>query len=98
MNQNDFAYFINSLCLLLAIVPRKAVRAVKSLAGVGIVVIIFGIVFFLQGHSVVGPKSSFMYSNPQWIINGQWIIIVGIIILIVGLLTSKLIHNSQSHS
>jgi len=73
-------------------------RVVKSLIGIGIVVIIFGIVFFLQGKSVVGPKSSFMYSNPNWIINGQWIAIVGIVILVVGLLISKLIHNSQSHS
>ena len=73
-------------------------RVVKPLIGIGIIVIIFGAVFFLQGHSVVGPKSSFMYSNPQWVINGQWIVIVGIIILVVGLLASKLIHNSQSHS
>ena len=73
-------------------------RAIKPLIGIGIVIIIFGILFFLQGHSVVGPKSSFMYSNPQWIINGQWIIIIGVIILVVGLLASKLIHNSQSHS
>jgi hypothetical protein len=73
-------------------------RAVKPLIEIGIIVIIFGIVFVLQGHSVVGPKSSFMYSNPQWIINGQWIIIFGIIILVVGLSISKLIHNSQSHS
>jgi len=68
-------------------------RAVKPLIGIGIIVMIFGIVFFLQGHSVVGPKSSFMYSNPKWIINGQWIAIVGIIILVVGLLLSKI--NSQ---
>jgi len=73
-------------------------RVVKPLIGIGIVVIIFGIVFFLQGKSVVGPKSSFMYSNPQWIINGQWIATVGIVILVVGLLISKLIYNSQSHS
>ena len=73
-------------------------RVAKPLIGTGIIVIIFGIVFFLQGHSVVGPKSSFMYSNPQWIINGQWIVVVGIIILVIGLLISKLIHNSQSHS
>ena len=73
-------------------------RAIKPLIGIGIVIVIFGILFFLQGHSVVGPKSSFMYSNPQWIINGQWIIIIGVIILVVGLLASKLIHNSQSHS
>ena len=71
---------------------------VKPLVGVGIIVIVFGTVFFLQGHSVIGPKSSFMYSNPQWITNGQWIVIVGIIILVVGLLISKLIHNSQRHS
>ena len=73
-------------------------RALKVSVGIGIIVIIFGAIFFLQGHSVVGPKSSFMYSNPQWVINGQWIIIAGIIILAVGLLISKLIHNSQSHS
>ena len=73
-------------------------RAVKLLIGIGIIVIIFGIMFFLQGNSIVGPKSSFMYSNPQWIINGQWIVIVGIIILVVGMSISKLIHNSQSHS
>jgi hypothetical protein len=72
-------------------------RVVKPIIGIGIIVIIFGMVFFLQGHSVVGPKYSFMYSNPKWIINGQWITIMGIIILAVGLLISKLIHNSQSH-
>jgi hypothetical protein len=69
-------------------------RVVKPLIGIGIIVIIFGIVFFLQGHSVVGPKSSFMYSNPQWIIKGQWIVILGIIILASGLLILKI--NLQS--
>ena len=65
----------------------------KPISGIGIVVIIFGIVFFLQGQSLVGPKSSFMYSNPQWVINGQWIIILGIIIFVVGLLILRI--NSQ---
>ncbi len=68
-------------------------RAGIPLIGIGIIVTIFGIVFFLQGQSLVGPKSSFMYSNPQWIINGQWIATVGIIILVVGSLISKI--NSQ---
>ncbi len=68
-------------------------RAGIPLIGIGIIVTIFGVVFFLQGQSLVGPKSSFMYSNPQWIINGQWIATVGIIILVVGLLISKI--NSQ---
>ncbi|MBI1828480.1 MAG: hypothetical protein D4R72_04450 [Nitrosopumilales archaeon] len=65
----------------------------KPISGIGIVVIIFGIVFFLQGQSLVGPKSSFMYSNPQWVINGQWIIILGIIIFVAGLLILRI--NSQ---
>ena len=48
-----------------------------------------GTVFNLQGQSVVGPESSFMYSNPEWITNGQWIAIAGIIILAAGIITSK---------
>ncbi|MGI0026347.1 MAG: hypothetical protein ACREAD_00705 [Nitrosopumilaceae archaeon] len=65
----------------------------KPLVGIGMIIVIFGMVFFLQGQSIVGPKSSFMYSNPQWIINGQWIAAVGIIVLVVGLLMLKI--NSQ---
>lgn len=53
------------------------------------VAIISGIVFYLQGQSVVGPESSFMYSNPEWITNGQWIAIIGIIILAAGVAISK---------
>jgi len=51
---------------------------------IGLAVIVFGIVFFLQGNSIVGPTTSFMYSNPQWIVNGEWIAISGVIILVVG--------------
>jgi hypothetical protein len=65
----------------------------KPLIGIGIIITISGIVFFLQGQSIVGPKSSFMYSNPQWITNGQWIVTVGIIIFVVGLLILRI--NSQ---
>ena len=53
--------------------------------GMGITVVIFGIVFYLQGNSIVGPTSSFMYSNPQWIVNGQWIAVSGILILAAGI-------------
>ncbi len=52
---------------------------------IGLVVIAFGIVFFLQGNSVVGPPTSFMYSNPQWVVNGELIAITGVIILAVGI-------------
>ncbi len=61
----------------------------KPLIGVGIAILISGIVFSLQGQAVVGPESSFMYSNPEWITYGQWIVIVGIIISAVGIAILK---------
>ena len=50
----------------------------------GSIVFVLGIIFHLQGHSVVGPQSSFMYANPDWITYGIQIAIVGTIILIGG--------------
>ena len=63
--------------------------------GIGIAIIIFGMIFFLQGKSIVGPTTSFMYSNPQWIVNGQWLIVAGIIILATGIGIS-LLHLRSS--
>ena len=54
-------------------------------AAIGAIVIAFGIIFFLQGNSVVGPTTSFMYSNSKWIVNGEWIAISGVIILALGI-------------
>ena len=52
---------------------------------VGIIVLIFGIIFHLQGHSVVGPESSFMYANPDWIDYGMIIAVFGGIIVAGGI-------------
>ena len=59
-------------------------KGVKPLIIVGIIIMIFGLIFHLQGQSVIGPESSFMYSNPDWITYGIHIAIVGIIIIVVG--------------
>ena len=56
-----------------------------TVMGIGIITLIFGIIFYLQGNSIVGPTSSFMYSNPKWIVNGQWIAVSGVLILAAGL-------------
>ena len=50
----------------------------------GIIILIMGLIFHLQGRSIVGPESSFMYSNPQWVTYGIEISIFGGIVLIVG--------------
>jgi hypothetical protein len=46
----------------------------------GIIISILGIIFHLQGNAVIGPESSFMYSNPEWVSHGIQIVIIGAII------------------
>jgi len=52
---------------------------------IGVIVFVAGIIFHFQGQGLVGPESSFMYSNPEWITYGQEIAIIGIIILGIGI-------------
>ena len=54
--------------------------------GIGSIVLIFGLIFDLQGQSIVGPESSFMYANPDWITYGIQIMVLGITIIGVGTL------------
>ena len=54
--------------------------------GIGMISFIFGLIFDLQGQSIVGPESSFMYANPDWITYGIQIMIGGIIIISIGIL------------
>ena len=54
--------------------------------GIGSIVFIFGLIFDLQGQSIVGPESSFMYANPDWITYGIQIMILGITIIRIGVL------------
>ena len=56
-----------------------------SIASAGTVISILGIIFHLQGQSVVGPESSFMYANPDWENYGIQIAVIGGIILGIGI-------------
>jgi hypothetical protein len=64
-----------------------------SLIIIGIIILIFGLIFHLQGQSVIGPESSFMYSNPDWVTYGIQIAIVGIIIVGTGIGVSIIKRN-----
>jgi|TARA_B100001750_G_scaffold93627_1_gene73846 hypothetical protein len=55
----------------------------------GIIVMIFGIIFQFQGQGVIGPESSFMYQNPSWIDNGIYIGMMGVIIILIGYFVEK---------
>ncbi len=68
-------------------------KGVKPLVIIGIVILICGLIFHLQGQSVIGPESSFMYSNPDWITYGIQIAIVGIIIIVAGIGISIIKRN-----
>ncbi|MDC0451134.1 hypothetical protein OAL59_04280 [Nitrosopumilus sp.] len=58
--------------------------------GIGSITLIFGLIFHLQGQSVIGPESSFMYANPNWITYGIEIMIVGTIIIGIGIISEIL--------
>ncbi|MGV7225751.1 MAG: hypothetical protein ACQ9CV_02365 [Nitrosopumilus sp.] len=56
----------------------------KTLVIIGVIIGIFGLIFHLQGQSIVGPETSFMYSNPDWVTYGIQIAIVGVVIAGIG--------------
>ena len=68
-------------------------KGLTPLVILGITILIFGLIFHLQGQSVIGPESSFMYSNPDWITYGIQITILGIIIVAVGIGMSIIKRN-----
>jgi len=68
-------------------------KGIKPLVILGIIILIFGLIFHLQGQSVIGPESSFMYSNPDWITYGIQIAVLGIIIVAIGIGISKIKRN-----
>jgi hypothetical protein len=52
---------------------------------IGTLSTIAGLMFTAQSKSLVGPQSSFMYSNPEWTINGFKILGVGLAVLFSGI-------------
>lgn len=61
----------------------------KALIIIGLVIIILGVIFLLQSKSSLGPSTSFMYSNPEWTVNGYIIIAVGVIVAAVSVMTRQ---------
>jgi len=83
--EKSFGQIINSVYPFLAECKQNFMKGGKPLVIIGTIILIFGLIFHLQGQSVIGPESSFMYSNPDWITYGIQIAIVGIIIVVVGI-------------
>ena len=65
----------------------------KGIIIFGVTILVLGIIFHLQGQSIVGPQSSFMYSNPDWITYGLQIMFVGIGIIASGIIIQVIKRN-----
>ena len=61
----------------------------KTIVMIGVIIIIFGIVFNFQGQGMVGPETSFMYENQEWIDNGIFISMIGVILILIGYVIEK---------
>ncbi|RZD43703.1 MAG: hypothetical protein CXT78_07725 [Thaumarchaeota archaeon] len=70
-------------------------RRTYSVIGIGSIIFIFGLIFDLQGQSVIGPELSFMYANPNWITYGIEIMIAGTIIIGIGII-SQILKNKKN--
>jgi hypothetical protein len=55
----------------------------------GIILVIFGIIFSFQGQGMAGPETSFMYENQEWINNGIFISMIGVILILIGYIVEK---------
>ena len=55
----------------------------------GVIGIVAGITFHLQGRAIIGPEASFMYDTLEWQGYGIAISIIGIIIIGVGYIANK---------
>ena len=72
---------------------ESTMKGKKAVIITGIGIMIMGVIFHLQGQSMVGPESSFMYSNPQWVTYGIQIVVAGGIILAIGTSLSFIKRN-----
>jgi len=56
---------------------------------IGIIITILGIIFGLQGQGMVGPEQSFMYQSSEWINNGNYLAMLGVLIVLIGYIVEK---------
>ena len=64
-------------------------KIAKAIFVLGAILIAFGLLFQFQGRGTVGPESSFMYYNKDWIDYGIAIVISGIVIMGIGIFASR---------
>ncbi len=56
---------------------------------IGIILVIFGIVFNFQGDGILGPETSFMYESDDWVNYGIGISMIGVVLILIGYVVEK---------
>ena len=56
---------------------------------IGTIIVILGVVFTAQSQRVIGPNTSFMYDNPDWLTYGLIIVALGVIAIIMGFVSRR---------
>jgi hypothetical protein len=79
---HQFGIVLEEIYMTIVDCINSVVSKSKSLAisflVIGGIIIGFGLVFVAQSRSLLGPPSSFMYSNVEWTTNGSAIVVIGI--------------------
>ncbi|NDB91231.1 MAG: hypothetical protein EB167_00715 [Nitrososphaeria archaeon] len=60
-------------------------KSSKAIIVSGVIMTIFGIIFQFQGKGTIGPESSFMYYNKDWIDYGFGIVVLGAVLCGLGI-------------
>lgn len=56
---------------------------------VGVLVLLAGVTFTLQGMGMVGPQGSVMYNSSTWVYQGAATAVVGLVILAGGVVLGR---------
>lgn len=65
----------------------------KLTVAIGLLLLIAGGTFALQGYGLLGPQSSFMHRNPDWIFPGLAILAIGVASTFIGFVLGFLRHR-----
>ncbi len=60
-----------------------------SIVILGIILVTFGIIFNFQGQGIIDSETSFMYENQEWVNNGIFISMIGVILILIGYVVEK---------
>ncbi|MHB8567062.1 MAG: hypothetical protein ACYC7D_06170 [Nitrososphaerales archaeon] len=64
----------------------------------GIILLLSGIVFTLQGLGILGPTNGFMYRSTTWIYNGSISAILGLVLIVLTFFISRMPKEASQPS